>query len=393
MSASSSPVPPLRSPPQARSTGATSSREAGHRPFPPLVDDPEGLLALPPGFRYEVVTYAGKTKLRDGQGATPSNHDGTAVFDAGRNRLRLIQNHELGAGAALGVPHVTGTVYDPTALMAGGCTVIETDRRGRNHGEWVGISGTLTNCAGGPTPWGTWLTCEETEAKAGTAWTGNGQSGTYSRDHGYVFEVFARRQRRCPSRSRRSAATRTRRWRRPDPHPGLPLRGRQQPQRPLLPLDRARAASSSGPASPTSSAPTPAPSRRWRSSWTTARCCPTSPTSPRPSSAGRSGEVGAGARAGRTDHVGAQAVHRRDHPRQEVRGRLRHRQGRVRREQLRLQHRRPARRRRQARRHGVVLLLRGPDHHAGHLLPAPDHHRHRRRRPATTASSSTGPTT
>jgi secreted PhoX family phosphatase len=174
--------------PQGRSNGG--SGQPAHRPFPPLIDDPQGLLALPPGFRYEVVTYAGKTKLRDDNALTPSNHDGTAVFDAGRGRLRLIQNHELPAGSALGVPHFDGTVYDPTALMGGGCTVIETDRRGHNFGEWVGISGTLTNCAGGPTPWGTWLTCEETETKAGTAWSGNGQSGTYSRDHGYVFEVF-----------------------------------------------------------------------------------------------------------------------------------------------------------------------------------------------------------
>ena len=52
-----------------------------NRPFPPLVDDPNGLLALPPGFSYRVVTYAGQTKLRTGQ-PTPSNHDGTAVFDA-----------------------------------------------------------------------------------------------------------------------------------------------------------------------------------------------------------------------------------------------------------------------------------------------------------------------
>jgi len=161
------------------------------RPFPPLVDDPNGLLALPPGFRYTVVTRAGQTQLRNGQGPTPSNHDGTAVFRAPANRLRLIQNHELPAGSALGVPHIEGTVYDPTALSGGGCTVIETDSQGRNHGEWVGISGTLTNCAGGPTPWGTWLTCEETETRAGAKWSGNGQSGTYSKDHGYVFEVFA----------------------------------------------------------------------------------------------------------------------------------------------------------------------------------------------------------
>jgi uncharacterized protein len=80
------------------------------RPFPPLVDDPEGILALPPGFAYEIVTYAGRTQLSDGEGPTPSNHDGTAVFDARRGRLRLIQNHELPAGSTLGVPHVPGTV-------------------------------------------------------------------------------------------------------------------------------------------------------------------------------------------------------------------------------------------------------------------------------------------
>ena len=178
----------------APTTSSDRRPGGGHkqpRPFPPLVDVPNGLLALPPGFRYTVVTRAGQTQMNDGQGPTPSNHDGTAVFKAPKNRLRLIQNHELPAGAALGVPHIEGTVYDPTALQGGGCTVIETDDQGRNHGEWVGISGTLTNCAGGPTPWGTWLTCEETETKAGAAWSGSGLNGTYSKDHGYVFEVFA----------------------------------------------------------------------------------------------------------------------------------------------------------------------------------------------------------
>ena len=91
---------------------ARRSPQPSHRPFPPLMDDPAGLLALPPGFRYSVVTRAGETQLNDGQGPTPSNHDGTAVFKARRNRLRLIQNHELNVGSALGVPHVAGTVYD-----------------------------------------------------------------------------------------------------------------------------------------------------------------------------------------------------------------------------------------------------------------------------------------
>ena len=161
------------------------------------------------------------------------------MFDAGRGRLRLIQNHELPAGSPLGVPHVEGTVYDPTALMGGGCTVIETNRRGRNLGEWVGISGTIVNCAGGPTPWGTWLTCEETEAVAGTAWSGNGQSGTYSRDHGYVFEVFGTgrnlpRPIKAFGRYAHEACAID-----PTADARLPVRGREQPQRSVLPVDGA----------------------------------------------------------------------------------------------------------------------------------------------------------
>jgi len=151
-----------------------------HRPFPPLMDDPDGILALPPGFKYRIVTRAGETRLTTGQ-ATPTLHDGTAVFDNGPGRY-LIQNHEIGSNNALGVPQIEGTVYDPGVGSAGGSTVLSVANDGTNLAEWVGISGTLTNCAGGPTPWGTWLTCEETENKA------NGT--TRLKDHGYVFEVW-----------------------------------------------------------------------------------------------------------------------------------------------------------------------------------------------------------
>ena len=152
-----------------------------NRPFPPLMDDPKGVLALPPGFKYTVVTQAGQTTLTTGE-KTPGAHDGMAVIGNGTKRDKLIQNHEIGSNTALGVPQVPGTVYDSGVGAAGGCTAISIDRNGKNLGEWVAISGTLTNCAGGHTPWGTWMTCEETESKA------NGT--TRLKDHGYVFEVW-----------------------------------------------------------------------------------------------------------------------------------------------------------------------------------------------------------
>ncbi|MET8610696.1 alkaline phosphatase PhoX [Streptomyces misionensis] len=147
--------------------------------YGPLLSDPEGILALPAGFSYEIVTYSGRTRLESGE-FTPSNHDGTSTFEGPRGTTLLVNNHELAGPRAkwtYPVPLTEGLVYDPAA--AGGCTVVEV-RRG-HVAEWVGIAGTSTNCAGGNTPWGTWLTCEETEDKAG-------QNGM-TKDHGYVFEV------------------------------------------------------------------------------------------------------------------------------------------------------------------------------------------------------------
>jgi hypothetical protein len=172
-----------------------SPATAGYRPsarrglFPPLQSAPGDLLALPAGFTYEVVSVSGETEIHDGSGRvigkTPDRPDGTGSMRAGRN-VRLIQNHELRPGATSPVPLVAGTVYD-TGALGGGCTVLETTRDGRRLSEWVGLSGTFNNCAGGLTPWGSWLTCEETEVKAGT----RSGTATLEKDHGYVFEVFA----------------------------------------------------------------------------------------------------------------------------------------------------------------------------------------------------------
>ncbi|WP_069739934.1 alkaline phosphatase PhoX [Streptomyces sp. EN27] len=157
---------------------AGTAAARGHHGYGPLVPDPDGLLDLPKGFRYRVLSREGEP-LRSGEGPVPGNHDGMAALRGRNGRIHLVRNHENRHTARIGVPTVPGLTYDPAAK--GGCTSLELDGRNKVLGERVAIAGTAVNCAGGPTPWRTWLTCEENEDKAGT----NG----YTKDHGFIFEV------------------------------------------------------------------------------------------------------------------------------------------------------------------------------------------------------------
>jgi uncharacterized protein len=151
--------------------------------YGPVVPDPSArpIIDLPPGFQYRILMERGD-RLSNGD-PRPTLADGMASFALPGGRTLLVMNHENAyRNTANQTPVELADVYDREA--AGGTTALIVRPDLSVEHSYATSAGTVRNCAGGVTPWGTWLTCEETEHVPGSP------NSAATLRHGYTFEVL-----------------------------------------------------------------------------------------------------------------------------------------------------------------------------------------------------------
>jgi uncharacterized protein len=161
--------------------------------YGPLMKDASGILNLPQGFSYRIIFRQGNP-MSDGFFG-PDRPDGMSTFEGTRGRTILIRNHESNPGDEKGPfgsnLELLGKLR-PSQLYdygrgkkpgtGGTSTLVYNEKTGEVERSYLSLAGTVRNCAGGMTPWNSWITCEENTDRAGAE---------LEQDHGYNFEVPA----------------------------------------------------------------------------------------------------------------------------------------------------------------------------------------------------------
>jgi secreted PhoX family phosphatase len=102
----------------------------------------ENGISLPEGFRSRIVARSGQKPLAFSGYHWHYAPDGGAVFETENKGWIYVSNSEMADGE-------------------GGVGALEFDQHAQLVDAYSICDRTNKNCAGGPTPWGTWLTCEE----------------------------------------------------------------------------------------------------------------------------------------------------------------------------------------------------------------------------------------
>jgi secreted PhoX family phosphatase len=161
--------------------------------YGPLKKDSSGYLDLPDGFNYKIISKAGR-QMEDGF-ILPGAADGMAAFAFSPSKVILIRNHELSPGSEKGPfgknnellsnlnkADIYDYGYGKSPAMGGTTSLVYNEITQQVELEYLSLAGTTRNCAGGPTPWGSWISCEENVASI---------SEDREQAHGYNFEVPA----------------------------------------------------------------------------------------------------------------------------------------------------------------------------------------------------------
>lgn len=165
--------------------------------YGPLLTDAAGILNLPKGFSYQIISRKGE-RMDDGF-LVPGRADGMGAFRGKDGKIILVRNHENDAigleEGAFGPGNELLKLADPSKFyeigkgnlpaLGGTTTLLYNPETGKVEKQFLSLAGTVRNCAGGITPWNSWLTCEESTLRKGA------HDGQFEKDHGYVFEVPA----------------------------------------------------------------------------------------------------------------------------------------------------------------------------------------------------------